>query len=688
MYNNHNNQSVLVVDDSPITSQYLKKQLAAHDIRVHFADTADAASEQIKTNSDSRDDLCLLVLGAEMSATDGSAVLATLRQLRPQCPWISQINCDMSAAEMQTLLVARLQDQPLAVVAADNQTMLLAQIQSRLRQSHDHAQITTLQTQLQNIQQRFEHLLDTSSEAIAFVVSGCHLYANPSFLELTGMDSLEQLERHSLLELLEAEGDDNSIRKCLNEVEHSESESLEISARLISNNSKTPLPVTARLQRARYGGEVCVQVTVSEKPAVAAPAIDQSLPGFLPKHAFYELAAQSLETSDSEEPAHAVLCVRLDNFNEIQEQIGLVNSELLVEERAELLHQCIDDEHDLITHYSEKLFLVKVTRAKRPAIEQLCKHIVTSFSSCLAEIAEHSMPLTCSIGYAMAGRQNRDINTLILEAARAARQVEQAGGNSSLRYRPNLRSVNDDDGSSQWQERLRHALDNSELLLTVDRISNIGEDDTDLISVDVCLYDAESDTHIHSAAWRHAIQGSGLRAELDRQMVRLIMQKPELLEKTVFVPICASEHDGKVLADWLQASYKHVDYHGDGLVFMLDSTDLANNMQPAVMLKRALANLPVRWGLDLFGATDNAEQLLHHLQMEYSRLCPSVLPKDSGDKQAIDKLTKLASAGQHNKAQIIACSVDSAAVVPTLWQAGIKLIQGEFIQQRPEIMQA
>jgi len=680
------NQSILVVDDSPLTSQYLKQQLAAAGTKVYFADTASTASKLIQQAADAREQLTLLLLGAEIDAETGSAVLTVLRQKRPQCPWISLIDCSIPAQELQSLLQARLQDQPLAMIAADNQSMLLAQVRSRLRQASYQSSMENLQAQLNSVQQRFEHLLDTSSQAIAFVVSGCHLYANPSFLELVGMDSVQQLERHSLLELLVAGDTDTTIRQILRELDQGNQEMMEVSAHLNAHADGTQIAVHAKLQRASYAGEDCIQVTLTKKPAVAMASSDQGINGYLPKQTFYQLAAESLQNAVDTEQAHAVLCVRLDHFNNIQEQIGIINSELLAQERADLLLDCIDEEHDLLTHYSENLFLVAVTRVQRPAIEQLCKHIVATFSDRLASIAEHSLPVTCSIGYTMTGRQNCDINTLILEAARAARQAEQNGGNNSLRYRPDLRSVEDKDDRSHWQERLRHALNNNELLLSTTRISDISDSSRELIGIDLCIHDAESDTYIHSAAWHQAIQGSGLRAELDRHMLRLTMQRPELLSKTLFLPLCPSEHDGKVLADALQASLKHADYRGDGLVLMLDSTDLASNMQPAVMLQRSLSGLPVHWGLDKFGATENAAQLLQHLQTEYVRLCASVVPNDLDKKQSGDKLSRLAACS--NDAEIIACSVDNAAVVPTLWQAGIKLIQGEFIQQHPDILQA
>ncbi len=688
MDSNFNSQSILVVDDTPTIVQHLKQQLAADDIRVHFADTPAAAHKLLQTARDSREQFAVLIVGAEVTAEAGAQTLTSLRQLRPQCPWISLIDCSIPADDLQALLSARLQDQPFTVIAADNEKMLLGQIKNRLSQARNQANITALEAQLQSIQQRFEHLLDTSTEAIAFVVSGCHLYANPSFLEMVGIDNLEELERHSLLELLCSESGTAPLKEQLKQVESNGTESLELEALLNVAGDSTPLPVIARLQRASYGGENCIQVSITEKPVTVSVSSEQQLPGFLPKQAFYDLSTQAIDNPGDNDHAHAILCVRLDKFNEIQEQIGLVNSDKLTSERAALLHGCIDEEQDLLTHYSENLYLVKVSRGQRTAVEQLCAHIVEAFATSLAILGEQSLPVTCSVGYTMAGRQNNDINTLILEAARASREAEKAGGNNSLRYRPSLRSVEDNDNRTQWQERLRHALDNNELMLACHRISDIGDDSRALVSIDLCLHDNDSDTVIHSNAWSKAIQGSGLRAELDRQMIRLSMQKPDLLRKTLFIPICASEHDGKALADWLQASLKHINYQGDGLVFMLDSTDLVNNMQPAVMLQRAFSNLSVHWGLDLFGATDNAQQLLQHLQTSYVRLCASVLPKEHGNASEADQLSQLAAAGNNADAEIIACSVDNAAIVPMLWQSGIKLIQGEFIQQYPEVLEA
>ncbi|MDA3934454.1 MAG: EAL domain-containing protein [Gammaproteobacteria bacterium] len=688
MDDSSSSQSILVVDDTPIVSQYLKQQLAVDDIRVHFADTPEAAHALLKEAVAAKERLELLILGSEILLSAGDQTIASLRKQRPQCPWISLIDCNSDATDLQAILSSRLHDQPAAIIATDKQQVLLGQVKKVLAQARSEAQITILNEKLQAIQKRFEQLLDTSTEAIAFVVSGCHVYANPSFLQLTGIADLQQLERHSLLELLVSNDPSTPLKSRLHALESHDIDHCEIECQLHIDAGAQALPVIARLHRASYAGEDCIQVSVSEKPVITAAATGEQLLGYLPKQVFVDLSTQALADKPDNGQAHAVLCVRLDNHAQTQEQIGLLASESLIEERAALLRTCIDEEHDLMTHYNESLFLVTVGRAQRSAIEQLCQHIVSTFSAQLAEIGQHSLSATCSIGFAMSGRQINDVNTLILNAARAAREAEQSGGNRSLRYRPVLHSVDEDDNRGQWQERLRHALDNNELVLATTRVSDIGDESRGLVSVDLCFRDSSSDTIVYSDAWGSAIQGSGLRAELDRQLIRLTMQKPELLKQTVFVPIAASEHDAKVLADWLRASLKHVDSQGDSFVFLLDSTDLVNNMQPAVMLQRALQSTSVQWGLDMFGATENAAQLLQHLRTSYVRLCASVLPKEHGNASEAEQLSQLAAAGNNADTEIIACSVDNAAIVPTLWQCGIKLIQGEFIQQYPEVLEA
>lgn len=682
--------TVLVMDDSPMFMQQLQQQFGGDQIRFLFADTLDAFRHQLKSISGNRaadkpQILSAMLLGPSVERQQVSNTLQHLHSHQPDCRWINVIDLEGEFALDAEALDERLRYRPhCTLLGSDEQGIrqVLSQCLSAVHQADDTQE---LKYRLSDIEERYERLLDTSSEAIAYVLSGLHIYANPAYLELTGFDDLRMLSEKSLLELIKPNDPEENLKKVLVNLEKDRAGNTSIDVALVEIQDGPPLQ--AILQPARYSGEDCTQVTLRERPVVSAPADGAAaaeIEGLLTRRGFLA-ETQKILTQDNDGNAIGVLCISVDEFDEIKEQVGFANSDALISERAALLLECLSEDTDRVTRYSEHVFVALVQRTQRPAVEQVAEHIVDTFSNRIAEVNDTSTTVTCSVGFCFSGRQTKNIDTLISQSVRAAREAASEGGQQSKRFRPTLQSVDDGNDRAQWQERLRHAIDQSELKLVATVISDINDDEQQILDLELCLPKSEDTEQTCGRQLKEAIAGTALTAELDRHAMRVMLENLHQNKHTLMLPITPGNHDAKALADWIMASLKYAGMPGSRLIFSLSSHDLQHNLQPTNVLRKALGGTGIRWALDHYGATDNAQQLIKHLRPEFVRLCPEQVPQNS-DMARSEPFPSLIRAARDMESQIIAPSVDSAECLPSLWQSGITLIQGEFLKQQQQLV--
>jgi len=679
--------TVLVMDDSPMFMHELQQQFDGDQVRFLFADTLDAFQHQLNGISNSSNALSAMIMGPTTDKEQVPLSLQFLRTELPECRWINVIDIYAESVVDQNALEERLRFRPACTLLANDQHGVREILASCLQALHQDDNTDDLQQRLTDIEERYEMLLDTSSAAIAFVLSGLHIYANPAYLELTGFNDLRSLSEKSLLDLISVCHDSDNLKKSLIELEkrNIDKACIDVSMRT-EDNGKI---LEAVLHPARFSGEECTQITLLEKPievipVETAPIASTDIEGLLSRRGFLA-ESQILLDHDTDGQAIGVLCVSIDDFDSVKENIGFANSDALINERAKLLLDCLSEETDKVSRYSEYVFVVLVQRSQRPAVEQVVEHIVDTFSNNMAEINNNTNTVTCSVGYCFAGRQTKNIDLLISQSVRAAREATTEGGQQSKRFRPTLQSVDDGNDRSYWQERLRHAIDQNELKLISTLISDIDDDQRQILDLDLCLPNADDGELTYGTELKQMIEGSALSAELERHSIRLMLGNLQDAPQSLMLSITPANHDPKALADWIMASLKYANIAGNRLILSVSSHDLQQNMQPTDILRRALKGTGIRWALDQYGATDNAVQLIKHLQPEFSRLCSSKVPQNS-EMARTEPFPGLVKAANETNSQLIACSVDNADYLPSLWQSNITLIQGDFLKQKQQLV--
>ncbi|HAG81489.1 MAG TPA: GGDEF domain-containing response regulator, partial [Cyanobacteria bacterium UBA12227] len=169
---------------------------------------------------------------------------------------------------------------------------------------------------------------------------------------------------------------------------------------------------------------------------------------------------QVQKTENGQKKLVTVLCLGLDRFQQINDNLGQVFGDLLLKAVSSRLIACVGSEN-LIARLNADQFaiILTTTQHKKDAI-QIAETILESFSQTFA-LGDREIFITASIGMALYPRDGTHIEQLLNRANKAMFQAKQQGGDQYQFYSAVLNIGSSDRVSLQTS--LRYALERQEL---------------------------------------------------------------------------------------------------------------------------------------------------------------------------------------------------------------------------------
>jgi len=675
--------NILAVDDDPGSVREIESLLGDARLRFHFADTSNAFSRILEAES---------VDLAVVHVHSGSEPLLDplSRQLRsgePPIALIAMVSPDAEAALAASHLGVN------GCVRIDDQRSVTRVIHERVALIRENRSQREALRQSSDIHERYNLLLESSREAIAYLHEGLHIYANPSYLELFGYDNFEELEGFSILDLLSAGDGAADLKQLLKSLSSGElpEEALEMKAQRADGEE---FIASVEFAPARYDGESCTQIMIRERVEAGDTAELQQeieklrshdiLTGLLNRQAFIHTLQEEL-ASPPDSRHMAIFMVALDEHSRLQEKIGAAATDLLIRQTAEAFCETIDDQN-LPARMSDNVLAARIWFEERSEAEALATSIVETFSGRVLEIRDKSPTVTASVGLAVGGSQLFSADELLAQSESALREAQRTGGNSYVRYRPNT-DVGDSGDAAQWTERLRHALNNEEFRLVRLPITSMEDDDFLISEFESRMRVEGSDEIIMPATFRPAAAQSGLAIELDRDLIqnliRWVGNHPEDREP-MLVPL-----SGNSLADddfilELQNLVDDETIDGRRLILGFPEAQVSESVRELQRLIRRLGARGVRFALLDVTPDAKVDLVLKNVDIDFLKLGGDVSAALRNNEVARLALEALAAAASDQEIEVIAPQVENTTDLATLWQLGIKLIQDDFVRDEED----
>ena len=536
--------------------------------------------------------------------------------------------------------------------------------------------------------ERFQSLLDTSLDAIAYLHEGMHMEANRAYRELFGL-SESDLEGLSLLDLAPPESRTPLKRMLRQAVDRGE-----IRENIRCRRSDgLEFDVTMEFIAGEMGGERCVRILIRHQAADSAPLekIKDQDPqtGLLNRHAFMRRLDESLDPANGEPPG-LLLSISLDDLGEPGDILSMPQGDCMLKEVAGILEEALPEAR-LLARFGEHSFIgllpagtsvesparrcIQALRRARP--ERRCGLAVAPRYSAGAislsadeRLSVHEWVRRCRHANRQAREEQRDLVV-----------YRQPADSCTTAEPPSVRHI---------VELIDHALEQDRFLLEYQPTVSLDGDTRENYSVYVRLLGDDGCRHDPHEFLQQA-QMTERMPEIDRwvirQTIRALSKRRKRMNKVNFHVQLSREGalDDSMLL-WICDCLREFDVRGKWLYFQLPYALLRERLPELDRLVRSLKKINCRISCHDVPLDAEACGTLQHYGVDTARFEAKAVKGLCGDTGLQERLAGVNSQIQEMGIRTVATAVEDADTLALLWNIGINHVQGYFLHSpSPEI---
>lgn len=627
----------------------------------------------------------LLVCFVEEQGIDLGTIMKIRSQFGPEVPVLimrSKIDEEIIVEAMR----AGAQD----VISLTNRNRLQAVVSRELRAFRLERALNATLSSAREYKQQLQTFLAGSADAIAHVVDGIIVDANPAWLELFGFSEPDALTGQPLMDLFDTERH-AALKGALVATSQGKwsDHTLRVNAQL-SDDSVLALEIT--FERAEFDGEPCVRVCVParkdserelEERLQEAVRTDPST-GYLHRKYFVDMARERLKQAIKGGVRH-VAYIKPDQFAAIQNDIGMLASEDFVVAFGEVLRDQLQP-NDLAGRFTGNSFLVLLERGTVRDVEAWAEHVVKKVGAHTFTVAERSLSATCTVGLGIFPSTNPDLGSAIADAAAANKRGRDQGGGQFYMVDKSDTDTRVQAYDKIWVKHIKSALMENRFRLVQQPIASLQGDDKGMFDVLVRMLD-EQGTEVLPSEFMQAAERNDLLKNIDRWVIGASMsfcaaRKPSC----IFVRLSKDTVIDKSLATWLGNQLKASKVDPARICFQVTEETAAQYIMQTREMIETLKPLGFRLALEHLGAGRDPAQLIQTLAVDFVKIDGSLMQGLSTNPILQQKVKGLVDIAKRRKIETIAERVEDANTMAVLWQLGIEFIQGYFINEPEEVV--
>ena len=585
----------------------------------------------------------------------------------------------------------QLLDQGANVVVPAEDLDQLKLISTRIAQSELYIQkLEETASHYQELDQRYNKILDSSRDAICYIHEGIHTYANKSYLELFNISDSEEAAVLSILELV-APDDQHSLKTILKNISKThESGSTTLHFKTNENEFQE---LEVDFNPARVDGEVCAQFVIHNDTG-DSKELQQQLSylserdietGFLHRKSIIDKLQNVIEDVSAGQPTHTFIQIDLANIDEIQDRFGVTAIDKLSGCLAGALKTACGEE-ELLAKITDESFGILTSMNQEKDLLQFGKKIRAAVSDKSVDINGTKVEPDCFLGAVLLDTAVDDVSDA-LSAAKSACDYAWENQIRELYIFPHEpRSLTGTLLDQKWTTELQDAIRDQRLRLLFQPVVSITGQIGDRYQVYTQLVSQEG-AAISVAEVLPSIERSGVSVMLDRWVVttaleRLANHGENSPNSLFFIKLTAGSLNDEKFIPWLESQCKKSGVDPFRLVFDMREETIVSHLKEARDFANSLNNLGCQVAIDAFGISQDPDKILSMIPANYLKLSFQLMAglKD-GEKDKIEAIRHICDKAKSKNAMIIAQFVESAQILSNVWTLNIDFVSGDFFQK-------
>ena len=240
---------------------------------------------------------------------------------------------------------------------------------------------------------------------------------------------------------------------------------------------------------------------------------------------------------------------------------------------------------------------------------------------------------------------------------------------------------------SLWVPRLRSALLQNRLRLMHQPISGLSEEVNGFFDTRVQLID-ELGEAVLASEFIPPAERAGMAKNVDRWVIGASLSFCKAKDPAmVFLRLSADSINDDSLRYWLKARIRSSKVLSAKICFQVSEDIAANFLKQTKKIAKELRADGFRFAVDHLGTGRDSHQILNHVPMDYMKIDGSLmqgLHREPGVQKIVGDLVHSA---KDMNIKTIAERIEDANTMAILWQLGVDLIQGNYVQMQGVVLE-
>jgi len=669
--------NLLVADKSPESAERINSLLRNSGIKVHVINAGKALDIKRALEQDSP----LLVIFTNPHSS--SASIEELSQMANDYAVPLVLYSDF---QNPSELIEVLKTTACLVIHSDNESQL-ADMVRQLAAKHELRRNQQQQrSQLEELNDRYELLLESARDATAYIHEGLHVYANRAYLQALRVTDISALDGVSLLELMKAKGVD--LKKVFQALSRGEcpDEALEVN---ITRPDGSSFEAQLEFSPARFNGETCTQMLVHERDALSGLTAElermrvmDPLTQLKNKRSFVNQLEAELAKPRAVESVSAILYLEPDGLSELQKELDVEGMDAVIADLALVLKSCLGAQDDA-ARVSDHGFAVLTKQINMEKIEELAEKILKTYRAHLVEIEDRSLSVSCSVGIATLGRLAKNWSEVIAGARTAQKEAAETG-NSIVTFRPQLTAVSSFEDDRQWIDRIKLALNHHDFYTVQHSIVDLEGEGEQLMENLTYLRDSAGD--LGPEKFMAIADRNDLAGPIDRHIIPGLLKSFVETSDSQIINLSSNSVLDYGFPAWLAEQMKACCVEAKKVIIQIGVTTVQTNLKPVQRLMQELEPLGCKLSISGFDAERRTQQVLEHLGASYLKIHSSLTENLTRNSPKLELIRNIVDAAELCGVNVIADEVSDTSSLATLWQCGVKLVAGSFLKEKSQVV--
>ncbi|MGB5177554.1 MAG: EAL domain-containing protein [Gammaproteobacteria bacterium] len=375
-----------------------------------------------------------------------------------------------------------------------------------------------------------------------------------------------------------------------------------------------------------------------------------------------------------------VMYILLDNFVQIRDEIGIVNSEQVINGILELITSHCDTD-DIITRFGDCTFAVLSSNESTEVTHKKADIIRSTIESYIFESAGGSLITTASIGICSVRKSDGSAEEVMSRADLACEAVRLSGGNGVLvssALADEMLTRGSNEGNNEIVSRI---LSENRIEIYYQPISALSTVTGSYFEVLTRIVDEDGNMILPGEFFAMA-ESSGQTVDIDRSIIENIMkmmaENPHQ-DMTLFIKLTGQSVADHELPIWIIRKIKEYKINPEQLVFEVAENTLQSDIKNVSALSRALNSIGCKIAIEHYRMSTQAQHL-KHIHADYLKIDRGLVESIGRKGNSLAKVTAIMAMAREHNYMTIAEGVESPASLAILWELGVHYAQGYFIQ--------